>query len=155
MSLLDSWKLDMAAHRMSPQTIDCIYPGSAVLPGMVRRRRIVISPAGPPHPSAVGFPPAGPGAEAATARIRQQAAEAGRQGGVVQRLSDDELRRRSRHARKGLRNRRNEACLRLLAETVRAGELLGLNVPDVDLGCGLAAIRRGRRVLAGTSRLGR
>lgn len=44
-----------------------------------------------------------------------------------------------------LRDRRDEAIVRLLAETgMRAGELIGLEVDDVDLIRGLAYIRRGK-----------
>jgi site-specific recombinase XerD len=43
------------------------------------------------------------------------------------------------------RDRRDEAMARLMAETgVRAGELIGLAVTDVDLSRGLATIRRGK-----------
>jgi integrase len=46
---------------------------------------------------------------------------------------------------KELRDRRDEACLRLLWETgLRASELLGLDIPDVDLSTGWMTIRRGK-----------
>lgn len=45
----------------------------------------------------------------------------------------------------GLRERRDEAMVRLMAETgMRASELIGLEVDDVDLVRGLAVIRRGK-----------
>jgi site-specific recombinase XerD len=108
------------------------------------------------------------GAEPATARIRQQAvrryaAWLTTEGEidtdpfvgmkppkidtkVVERLTDDELRLLIKAcAGKQLRDRRDEAILRTFVETgLRAGELLALNVPDVDLGRGLVTIRRGK-----------
>jgi integrase/recombinase XerD len=43
------------------------------------------------------------------------------------------------------RDRRDEAILRLMAETgMRAGELLDLTVGDVDLVRGIVAVRRGK-----------
>jgi site-specific recombinase XerD len=110
------------------------------------------------------------GAEPATARIRQQAvrrfaawlADPEQQelpadpflglkppkldSKVVERLSDDEPRLLLK-ACKGrlLRDRRDEAMLRLMAETgMRAGECLALNVPDVDLARGVAVVRKGK-----------
>lgn len=156
-AFLDSWKLDMAAHRMSPQTIDsymrgarydlrwCDETGDESPPDPLDRRTLQRWVA---HLLERG-------AEPATARIRQQAvrrfaawlADEGEINAdpflgmkppkldtkVGQRLSDDELRLMLKAcAGKELRDRRDEACLRLLAETgLRAGELLGLNVPDV------------------------
>lgn len=44
-----------------------------------------------------------------------------------------------------LRDRRDEAIVRLMSETgIRAGEVVGLQVPDVDLPAGLAIVRRGK-----------
>lgn len=65
---------------------------------------------------------------------------------VTQSLTDDELRRLIKAcAGREFRDRRDEAIVRLMAETgVRAGELLGLTVPDVDLGRGLVTVRRGK-----------
>lgn len=55
---------------------------------------------------------------------------------VVSVLSADEMKLMVKAcAGKELRDRRDEAMVRLLAETgIRAGELLALNTPDVDLG---------------------
>ncbi|QZA20285.1 tyrosine-type recombinase/integrase [Mycobacterium malmoense] len=65
---------------------------------------------------------------------------------VVERLTDDELRLMLKAcAGKEFRNRRDEACLRLLVETgMRAGELLALSVHDVDFVRGLVTIRKGK-----------
>jgi site-specific recombinase XerD len=165
--LLPSWKIDMQARRMSPSTIDSYVRGVTYYLEWCEETGV----AAPLSRTAL----AGRvddllarGAEPATARIRQQAVrrfaawlasedeiDADPFLGVkppkldvkvVQRLSDDELRLMLKAcAGKALRDRRDEACLRLLAETgMRAGELLGLNVPDVDLGLGVAVIRRGK-----------
>lgn len=118
----------------------------------------------------MGDAPAGPGAEPATARIRQQAVrrfaawladpEVGEidadpfprmkpprvDAKVVSVLSADDMKLIVKACTgKELRDRRDEAMLRLLAETgMRAGELLALNTHDVDLGQGVAVVRRGK-----------
>jgi site-specific recombinase XerD len=61
-------------------------------------------------------------------------------------LTDDQLRAliKACHG-KALRDRRDEAMVRLMAETgMRAMELLSLEVDDIDLARGLAVIRRGK-----------
>ncbi|MGH3968273.1 MAG: tyrosine-type recombinase/integrase [Mycobacterium sp.] len=65
---------------------------------------------------------------------------------VVASLSDDELRRLIKAcAGKEFRDRRDEAIVRLMAETgMRAGELVALTVPDVDLARGVLVVRRGK-----------
>ncbi len=61
-------------------------------------------------------------------------------------LTDEELRALVRACQgQTLRDRRDEAIVRLMAETgMRAGELIALEVDDVDLARGLAMIRRGK-----------
>jgi integrase len=165
-ALLDSWKLAMQAERKAPYTIDSYVRGvkyylawcgnAPPLDRQTLQRWVT-------HILASG-------AEPATARIRQQAVRrfaawlADPEQGeieadpflgmkppkvdtkVVARLDDDELRLLLKAcAGRELRDRRDEACLRLLAETgMRAGELLALNVGDVDLQRGLATIRKGK-----------
>ena len=67
---------------------------------------------------------------------------------MTESLTDDELRRLIKAcAGKELRDRRDEAIVRLMAETgMRAGEVVGLTVADVDLdrGVGHGAPRQGR-----------
>lgn len=65
---------------------------------------------------------------------------------VTEALSDDQLKRLIKAcAGKGLRERRDEAIVRLLAETgLRAAELIGLATTDVNLADGLATVRRGK-----------
>lgn len=167
-ALVGSWKLAMEADRLSPATIDSYVRGAryylawcdqgdgnpSYLSKPVLQRWVT-------HLLASG-------AEPATARIRQQAvrrfaawlaAEAEIDADpflgmrppkldtkVVEVLDEDQLRLMLKAcAGKSLADRRDEACLRLLTETgMRAGELLALNVPDVDLGRGLVTIRRGK-----------
>lgn len=65
---------------------------------------------------------------------------------VTESLSEDELRRLIKACGgKEFRDRRDEAIVRLMAETgMRAGEVCGLTVPDVDLTRGLVTVRRGK-----------
>jgi site-specific recombinase XerD len=65
---------------------------------------------------------------------------------VVESLTDDQLRALIKAcAGKGLRDRRDEAIVRLMAETgLRASELTGLGLADVDLPRGLVTVRRGK-----------
>jgi site-specific recombinase XerD len=65
---------------------------------------------------------------------------------VVNALTDDELKRLIKVCQgKSLQDRRDEAIVRLMAETgLRAGEVLGLMVADVALSNGLLTVRRGK-----------
>ncbi|MET0476170.1 MAG: tyrosine-type recombinase/integrase, partial [Mycobacterium sp.] len=65
---------------------------------------------------------------------------------VTESLSDDELRKLIKACGgKEFRDRRDEAIVRLMAETgMRAGEVCGLTVGDVDLTRGLVTVRRGK-----------
>lgn len=65
---------------------------------------------------------------------------------VVEALTDDELQALIKACQgKGFTDRRDEAIVRLMAETgMRAGELAGMEITDVDLQRGLATIRRGK-----------
>jgi site-specific recombinase XerD len=166
LALLDSWKLAMEAERKAPYTIDSYVRG-------VRYYLAWCGDADPLDRATLQrwvTHILANGAEPATARIRQQAVrrfaawladpEQGEidadpflgmkpprvDAKVVERLSDDDLRLMLKAcAGKELRDRRDEACLRLLAETgLRAGEMLRLNTADVDLAQGLAVVRKGK-----------
>lgn len=65
---------------------------------------------------------------------------------VVDALTDDQLRDFIKACSgKAFTNRRDEAIVRLMAETgMRAGELLALEVTDVDLRRGIVTVRRGK-----------
>ncbi|WP_082980784.1 tyrosine-type recombinase/integrase [Mycolicibacter heraklionensis] len=66
---------------------------------------------------------------------------------VTQALSDDELKALIKAcAGKDFIDRRDEAVIRFMAETgVRAGELLGMTLPDdIDVARGIAVVRRGK-----------
>jgi site-specific recombinase XerD len=65
---------------------------------------------------------------------------------VTESLSDDQLRKLFKACvGKDFRDRRDEAIVRLMAETgMRAGEVCGLGVDDVDLNRGLVTVRRGK-----------
>lgn len=61
-------------------------------------------------------------------------------------LTDDELRALIKACTgRDMRERRDEALVRLMAETgMRAGEVIGLQLPDVDLTRGIATVHRGK-----------
>jgi site-specific recombinase XerD len=65
---------------------------------------------------------------------------------VVEALSDDELRALIKACQgRGFTDRRDEAIVRLMAETgMRAGEVVGLQIADLDLQRGLVTVRRGK-----------
>ncbi|QNJ90732.1 tyrosine-type recombinase/integrase [Mycolicibacterium fluoranthenivorans] len=66
---------------------------------------------------------------------------------VTESLSDDELRRllKTCQGSKSLRDRRDEAIIRLMSETgLRANELVGLQLADLDLERQLATVTRGK-----------
>jgi site-specific recombinase XerD len=65
---------------------------------------------------------------------------------VTESLTDDELRRLIKACSgKEFRDRRDEAIVRLMAETgMRAGEVIGLTIADVDLQRGLVTVHRGK-----------
>lgn len=65
---------------------------------------------------------------------------------VVDALTDDELRRLIKACQgKSFRDRRDEAVIRLMAETgLRAGEVMAMQLNDVDVHRGLATVHRGK-----------
>ncbi len=65
---------------------------------------------------------------------------------VVDALTDDELRLMIKACQgKSIRDRRDEAIVRLMTETgARAGEVIGMQTADIDLPHGLVTIRRGK-----------
>ncbi|WP_458612048.1 tyrosine-type recombinase/integrase [Mycobacterium sp. C3-094] len=65
---------------------------------------------------------------------------------VTDALTDEQLKRLIAACKgKELIDRRDEAIVRLMSETgLRAGEVLGMGTDDVDLGRGLATVRRGK-----------
>jgi site-specific recombinase XerD len=164
--LLPSWKLAMQARGMSRHTI------ASYISGVQYYLEWCESSGGTPldrHTLSAWISNLlAQGAEAATARIRHQAVRRfsawlaaegeidadpflGMQqpkvdAKVVEPLTEDDLRLLIKACSgRELRDRRDEAILRLLSETgLRAGELLALNTHDVDLARGLVTIRRGK-----------
>lgn len=166
-ALLASWELALRAERKSPATIKSYGDGvrrfldwctSEQLPAVLSRS------------SLSGFTAAllEAGAEPATARsrhlaVRRYAAWLAEEGElsadpllgvrapkldekVVDPLSDDELRLLIKACQgPELRDRRDEALVRLMVETgARAGETAALNLDDVDLPAGTVVVRRGK-----------
>ncbi|MBO4254773.1 tyrosine-type recombinase/integrase [Streptomyces griseorubiginosus] len=166
-SLLDSWLLHLAAERKSAQTLKTYGDGvRAFLRWCEAEGRSPVLD----RPTVNAFVAAllNEGAEASTARSRQLAvrrfsawlADEGEidtdqllylkppklDHKVVPELDDDQLRALIK-ACKGndLRDRRDEAIVRLMAETgARAGEIVGMSVADIDLRRGVAVVRRGK-----------
>ncbi len=165
--LLTSWELALRAERKSPQTVKAYTDG-------VRRFLDYCAAEGRPavldRPTVNGFVGALLAADAApaTARARQLAvrrfsawlveegeADQDRLLGlkapqldtkVIEPLTDDQLRAMLKAcAGRDLRERRDEALIRLMAETgVRAGEVAVLALADVNLTTGTAIVRRGK-----------
>lgn len=166
-SLLTSWLLTLRAERKAPSTLSNYERG-------VRQYLAHLQAHGLPpvldRGHLAGFIAAilDGGSEAATARARQLAvrrfsawlAEEGEidadpllgvkapklDSKVVEPLSDQELAALVKACvGKDLRERRDEAVIRLMAESgVRAGEAVALEVGDIDLNAGVAVVRRGK-----------
>ncbi|MGP4009181.1 tyrosine-type recombinase/integrase [Streptomyces sp. 4N124] len=171
--LLDSWVIHLAAERKSAQTLKTYADG---VRSFLRWAAATGTPPVLDRPTVNAFVAAliEGGAEPATARSRQLAlrrfsAWLTDEGEidtdqlqnlkppkldvkVVDALSDDQLRAMLKKcAGRDLRDRRDAAIIRLMAETAaRAGEVVGLVVGDVDVSAGLAVIRRGK---GGTGRM--
>uniref|UniRef100_A1UIV5 Phage integrase family protein n=1 Tax=Mycobacterium sp. (strain KMS) TaxID=189918 RepID=A1UIV5_MYCSK len=165
--LLPSWQLALRSEGKAPGTIKTYTDGVAAF---LRWCAATDTPPAITKPAVQGFigDLLDGGAESATAvarfkGVRQFArwmADEGEIDGdplvglkrpaqvrkVVPALSDDQLRALLDACRgKTLKHRRDEAIVRLMAETgMRAAELLGLTVADVDLTRGLAIVRRGK-----------
>lgn len=166
-ALLASWEVHLRAERKSPATLKSYRDGVQRFLSWCARagRRPVLD-----RPTVTAFVAAllEAGAEPATARARQLAlrrfsawlADEGEiptdhltglrppklDSKVVQPLSDDQLRALIRVCTgPELRDRRDEALVRLMAETgLRAGEAVALSVPDLQLVPGTALVRRGK-----------
>lgn len=166
-ALLPSWELHLRAERKSPATVKVYGDGARIF---LRWCAAQARPAVLDRPTVTAFVAGllAAGAEAATARSRQLAlrrfsawlAEEGEAGTdellgvrppkldvkVVRSLTDDELRALIKAcAGPDMWHRRDEALVRLMTETgARAGEVVALELADVDLPRGLVTIRRGK-----------
>jgi site-specific recombinase XerD len=165
--LLPSWILALRAERKSPHTVASYGNGVRALLAWCAREGV---PAILDRPTLQAFTAATleAGLEATTATARHLAcrrysawlAEEGEipadeiahlrapklDAKVVEPLTEDQLRALIRACvGKTLRDRRDEAIVRLMAETgARAGEIAVMDVTDVDLPAGTAVIRRGK-----------
>ncbi|MFR9806916.1 tyrosine-type recombinase/integrase [Pseudonocardia sp. RS010] len=165
--LLDSWVVTLEAERKSEETIRSYVTGvRAFLAWCTEQDR----PALLDRATVNAFTAAilGRGAEATTARSRQLAvrrfsawlAEEGEQdtdallgmklpkidSKVVEVLTEDQLRALLRAcAGREFVDRRDTAIIRLMIETgLRAGELVAMTLPDLDIPAGRAVIQRGK-----------
>jgi site-specific recombinase XerD len=165
-ALLPSWELALRAERKSPQTVKSY--GDGVRQYLAYCDREEADPLG--RHSLTGF--IGQllenGAQAATARARQLAVrrfsawltEEGELSAdpflgakapkldakVIEPLTEDQIKAMLKAcAGRDMRERRDEALMRLMVETgVRAGEVVALALSDVDLAAGTAVVRRGK-----------
>ena len=167
-ALLQSWELALRAERKSPRTITSYTEG---VRGWLRWCNTTGTPPALTRTAAQGFIAnlLDSGQSAATARarlmgLRRFSAWLADEGEipadplagikppaldrqVAEALTDDRLAALIAACRgKAFIDRRDEAIVRLMAETgLRAGEALGLQLPDdLDLGRGLAVVRRGK-----------
>jgi len=166
-ALLPSWELSLRAERKSAQTIKSYGDG---VRGFLRWCEAEGHSPALDRNLVQGFVACllDGGAEPSTARARQLAvrrfsnwlAEEGEidndpllgikapklDSKVVESLDDDELRLLIKACvGKEFRDRRDEAIVRLMAETaMRAGEVVSLTIGDVDLQRGLVTVRRGK-----------
>ncbi|MDT5149222.1 MAG: integrase/recombinase XerD [Mycobacterium sp.] len=166
-ALLPSWKLALRAERKAAQTVDSYTTGARLfLEWCARNGHTPALDRGLVKQWIADLLDGG--AEAATARSRQMAlkrfaawlTEEGELDAdpllglkppkldtkVTESLSDDELRRLLKACDgRDFLDRRDEALVRLMAETgMRAGEVLGLDVDDVDVTRGIVTVRRGK-----------
>lgn len=166
-ALLPSWQLSLRAERKSPATVSSYTEG--VLAFLRWAQAANITPElTKTNVQAFTSDLLDAGASDATARTRHMAvrrfaawlADEGELDAnpligvkppkldtkVVDALSDDQLRRLIKAcAGKELIDRRDEAIVRLMAETgLRAGEVIAIQVADLDLQQGRVAIRRGK-----------
>ncbi|WP_406199427.1 tyrosine-type recombinase/integrase [Streptomyces europaeiscabiei] len=166
-SLLDSWLLHLSAERKSVQTRKTYGDG---VRAFLRWCEATGHSPGLDRPTVNAFVSAllDAGAEASTARSRQLAvrrfsawlAEEGEitadqlvnlkppqlDHKVVQELDDDQCRLLIKACSgRDFRDRRDEAIVRLMIETgARAGEIVAMEIGDVDLKVGMALVRRGK-----------
>jgi site-specific recombinase XerD len=165
--LLPSWQLAMRAARKSPKTIKSYSEGVQVFLRWCENTGTVPVLSGPAVQAFIADL-LDAGAAAATALSRQKALRLYGQWLVdegelttnpvkglptpkqdlqlTEALTDHQLKMMLKAcAGRTLRDRRDEAMLRLMTETgIRAGELVALTVADVNLGGGVAIIRRGK-----------
>ncbi len=166
-ALLPSWELALRAERKSPQTIKSYGDG---VRGFIRWCETNGHSPALDRELMKGFVAdlLDGGAEPSTARSRQLGVrrfsawltEEGEidddpllglkapklDSKVTDSLTDDELKRLIKACGgREFRDRRDEAIIRLMAETgMRAGEVTSLSVGDVDLNRGLVTVRRGK-----------
>ncbi|MGW0759454.1 tyrosine-type recombinase/integrase [Streptomyces sp. NPDC002814] len=174
-ALLDSWALHLAAERKSAQTLKTYGDG---VRSFLRWTASTGIPPALDRPTVNAFTAAliDGGAQASTARSRQLAvrrfsawlADEGEIDGdqlvklrppkldtkIVESLDDDQLKSLIKACSgKDLRDRRDEAIIRLMIETgARAGEVVSMALDDVNLHDGGAVIRKGKGGKGGKGR---
>jgi integrase/recombinase XerD len=167
-SLYGSWILHLRAERKSPQTLKSYGDGVRLYLAWQRFHDGTFAPLSRRSVTAWVAELLEAGAEPTTARARQLAVrrfsawladedEIDRDDllglkppkldmKVVESLTDDQLTLMIKAcAGRDLRDRRDEAIIRLMVETaLRSEELLSMTLPDTDLARGVAIVRRGK-----------
>jgi site-specific recombinase XerD len=165
--LLPSWRVALRSEHKSPRTITCYGDGVRAYLNWCETTGTAAELT-KPNVQAFTASLLDGGAEPATARnrhmaLRRYAAWLADEGEldadpliglkppkldkkVTDALTDEELKALISACRgKGFLERRDEAIIRLMAETgVRAGELVGMLVSDVDISRGMVTVRRGK-----------
>ncbi|TMR41522.1 tyrosine-type recombinase/integrase [Actinomadura geliboluensis] len=167
LALLDSWLLHLRAERKSDRTVRTYSDG---VRAFVRWSDRADVPPELDRPTVNAFTASliEDGAEAATVKSRQAAVrrfsawladedeiDADHLAGlkppkldvkVIPELTEDQLKALLKACQgKDMRDRRDEALVRLMVETAaRAGEVVDMELPDLDLRAGTAVVRRGK-----------
>lgn len=165
--LLESWKLHLRAERKSPETVRSYVQGVTQLIAFCEREGVEPVLDRPTVNAYIAELLDG-GAEGATARARQlgirrfsawlyDEGEIERDEllgikppkldeKITERLTDEQCVALIAACKgKAFRDRRDEAIIRFMLEAiVRAGEVVGMTVPDTDVPRGVAIVRRGK-----------
>jgi site-specific recombinase XerD len=173
MLLAESWQLALRAERKSPQTLKAYGDGVRFYLAWCEGRDVEPMSRAALNLWVSGLLDDGAAASTARSRqlaVRRFAAWLAEEGElpadpflgikapqlderVVEPLTDDELRRlikacappKGAEPKDAMRHRRDEALVRIMLETgLRAGEVVALEVADVDLAHGVLTVRRGK-----------
>lgn len=166
-ALLPSWELDLKAARKSPNTLDAYLSGARIfIAWCADNDRPAVLDKGTVNAWVADLLEGGAADTTAVSRqlsVKRLSAWLTEEGEfktdpllglkppkvdehVVDPLTTDQIRAMLATCNgKDFRSRRDEAIIRFLSETgARAGELLGMDLPDVNLAGGVATIRRGK-----------
>jgi site-specific recombinase XerD len=171
--LAESWQLALRAERKSPQTLKAYSDGVRFYLAWCAERDVEPLTRASLNLWVAGLLDGGAAASTARSRqlaVRRFAAWLAEEGEitadpflgvkapklderVIEPLTDDDLRAlikactppKGAEPKEAMRHRRDEAIVRVMLETgLRAGEVVSLELPDVDLAHGVLSVRRGK-----------